>query len=64
MEGVSGNTRGPTRIVDFKLDSGANVTIIAEVTLNQMKPKPNLKSVYTKLTSPGGQLACLGQFVA
>ena len=51
-------------LVNFKLDSGANVTVIAEATLNQMKPKPKLKPVYIRLTSPGGQLACLGQFVA
>ena len=61
MEGDCGNTRG---LVNFKLDSGADVTIIAEATLNQMKPKPKLKPVYTRLTSPRGQLACLGQFVA
>ena len=42
------------------IDSGADVTIIAEATLNQMKPKPKLKPVYIRLTSPGGQLACLG----
>ena len=51
-------------LVNFTLDSGADVTIIAEATLIQMKPKPKLKPVYTKLTSPGGQLSCLGQFVA
>ena len=51
-------------LVNFKLDSGVDVTIIAEATLNQMKPKPKLKSVYTRVTSPRGQLACLGQFVA
>ena len=50
-------------LVNFKLDSGADVIIIAEATLNQMKPKPKLKPVYIRLTSPGGQLACLGQFV-
>ena len=51
-------------LVNFKLDSGADVTIIAVATLNQIKPQSKLKSVYTKLTSPCGQLVCLGQFVA
>ena len=51
-------------LVNIKLNSGADVTIIVEATLNQMKPKLKLKPVYTKLTSPGGQLVCLGQFVA
>ena len=43
-------------LVDFKLDSGADVAIIAEATLNQLKHKP----FYTKPTRPGGQLACVG----
>ena len=48
-------------LFNFKLDSGADVTIIEEATFNHML---KLKPVYTKLTSPGGQLTCLGQFVA
>ena len=44
-------------LVNFKLDSGADVTIIAEATLNQLIKKLKLKPVYNKLTSPGGQLA-------
>ena len=36
-------------LVNFKLDSGADVTIRAEATLNQIKPKPKLKPVYTTL---------------
>ena len=51
-------------LIDFKLDSGADITIISEATLNEMKPKPKLKPVYTKSTSPGGQLSYVGQFMA
>ena len=42
-------------LVNIKLNSGSDVTIIAEATLNQMKPKLKLKPVY---------LVCLGQFIA
>jgi hypothetical protein len=38
-------------LFNFKLDSGADVTIIEEATFNHML---KLKPVYTKLTSPGG----------
>ena len=50
-------------LVNFKLDSGANVTIVAEATLNQLIPKAKLNPVYNKLTNLGGQLAWW-QFVA
>ena len=50
--------------INFKIDSGADVTIISETVLNKLKPKPKLQSIKTRLTSPGGQLACRGQFMA
>ena len=50
--------------IDFKLDSGADVTVISEATLNRLSPKPKLRAAQTKLVSPGGPLSCRGQFVA
>lgn len=50
--------------VDFKLDSGADVTIISDKTWKSMRPRPKLNSVQSKLTSPGGPLECVGQFIA
>lgn len=50
-------------LIDFKLESDADITIISEATLNEMKPKPKLKPVYTKPTSPDGLLAYVGQFM-
>ena len=50
--------------IDFKLDSGADVTVISETTLNKLNPTPELETVQTKLMSPGGPLTCKGQFMA
>lgn len=50
--------------IDFKLDSGADVTVISEATLKKLQPMPNLETVQTKLMSPGGPLPCKGQFMA
>lgn len=50
--------------IDVKLDSGADITVVAEPTWKKMIPKPKLQPVQTKLTSPGGPLTCIGQFLA
>ena len=50
--------------VRFKIDSGADVTVLTESSYNHLKPKPELKSTNTSLSSPGGPLSCMGQFTA
>ena len=50
-------------IVDFKIDSGADVTVISDETYNRLKKRSKLKSTKTPLDSPGGKLKCIGQFI-
>ena len=50
--------------IEFKLDSGADVTVVSEAILNRLSPKATLWAAHTKLMSPGGPLFCRGQFVA
>lgn len=48
--------------VDFKIDTGADISVISEKTLLSLKCKPKLTKVTAKLESPGGKLQCKGQF--
>ena len=48
----------------FKIDSGADTSIISEETCNTMGPRPKLKPITTTLLGVGGPLVCKGQFVA
>ncbi|XP_023285825.1 uncharacterized protein K02A2.6-like [Seriola lalandi dorsalis] len=50
--------------VNFKIDSGADTTIVNEATYNHLRVKPKLSPVTSKLDSPGGTMACRGQFLA
>lgn len=50
--------------VDFKLDSGVDVSIISEATFKKLCPQPTLDEEMSKLQSPGGQIRYLGQFTA
>ena len=50
--------------VVFKIDTGADVSIIPETVYQSMSSRPRLQQTATKLTSPGGRLACLGEFQA
>ena len=50
--------------VNFKIDSGADTTIINEATFKRLRVKPNLRPVTTKLDSPGGRVSHKGQFMA
>lgn len=52
------------RQIKFKLDTGADVSIISKVEYNQLNPKPKLKQTKAKLNSPGGKLSCVGEFDA
>ena len=49
---------------DFKIDTGADVSVISEERYKELKPKPSLKSTTVKLQSPGGPVQCIGHFVA
>ena len=50
--------------IDFKLDSGADVSIISEKAWEDLRPRVKLNDVTAKLMSPGGPLNCKGQFIA
>ena len=50
--------------LNFKIDSGAYVTVISEDIYRRMPNRPHLKPSKVVLNSPGGQLSNLGQFVA
>lgn len=48
-------------LVGFKIDAGADVTIIREETYHSLVPKGPLKPTDIPLDSPGGELQCRGQ---
>ena len=50
--------------VTFKIDTGADVSIISERTFHSLKRKPLLKKSKAILTSPGGRLQVKGEFWA
>ena len=50
--------------VTFKIDTGADTTIISEKTYTSLKRRPALRPVTSVLTSPGGKLECKGYFIA
>ncbi len=42
--------------IDFKIDSGADTSVIPEDTFSQLKYKPKLRKTVNKLVSPDGKL--------
>ena len=50
--------------VKFKLDTGADVSVITEETCRQLNLRSHLKAVQTKLMTPSGPLLPSGQFIA
>ena len=50
--------------INFKIDSGADVTVISEYIYCRMPNRPHLEPSKVVRNSPGGQLSNLGQFVA
>ena len=48
--------------VTFKIDSGADVSVITESTYNKLPNRPVLEPVNRKMRSVGGVLTCLGRF--
>ena len=55
---------GGSKPVDFKIDSGADVSVMSYSKYLTLKPRPSLSEVTTNLSSPGGPLNCKGRFVA
>ncbi|KAK7878017.1 hypothetical protein WMY93_031330 [Mugilogobius chulae] len=50
--------------ITFKIDTGADVTVINQSTYNLMTPEIKLQPPNTKFVSPGGDLSCMGSFQA
>uniref|UniRef100_H3APJ0 Peptidase A2 domain-containing protein n=1 Tax=Latimeria chalumnae TaxID=7897 RepID=H3APJ0_LATCH len=50
--------------VNFKIDTGADASVISEATYLSMHNPPQLMSTDTILNSPGGKLQCKGLFSA
>lgn len=48
--------------VTFKIDTGADTSVISEDTYHKLKHQPALARDNTSLDSPGGKLNCLGLF--
>lgn len=47
--------------VEFKIDTGADVSVISEYTYHSLIPKCPLEPSIIPLDSPGGELQCLGK---
>ena len=45
--------------ISFKLDTGADVSVISTETFENLNPKLTLKKTSATLQSPGGKLSCL-----
>ena len=50
--------------VSFKIDTGADVSIISESCFKNLKARPALRKSKTILKSPGGNVNCKGYFIA
>ena len=51
--------------VQFKIDTGADISVISVSTYQSLTPRPKLKPSNAMLSSPGGMLNyCKGQFTA
>ena len=50
--------------INFRIDTGADVTVISKTTYHQFENPPRLAPCQLRLASPGGSLKTLGQFKA
>ena len=50
------------RAVDFKIDTGADVSVISKEVYDSLQPRPRLRQSDAILRSPGGTLPYLGMF--
>ncbi|XP_063042998.1 uncharacterized protein K02A2.6-like [Engraulis encrasicolus] len=51
-------------LVDFKIDTGADITVMTEKTYSKLPNKPQLAKTTVSATSPGGEVVCIGKFLA
>ena len=52
------------RSMNFKIDSGADTSVISVDTYHSLSRTPNLMTSRADLMGPGGKLECLGMFRA
>ena len=52
------------RRISFKIDTGADVSVIPKRVYDSLRPKPKLRPSFASLRSPGGELRHLGTFNA
>uniref|UniRef100_A0A669BGT0 Gypsy retrotransposon integrase-like protein 1 n=1 Tax=Oreochromis niloticus TaxID=8128 RepID=A0A669BGT0_ORENI len=50
--------------VDFKIDTGADTTVMTETTFNKLQQRPKLIQCKPTVYSPGGKVKCMGKFLA
>ena len=50
------------RTVNFKTDTGADVSVISKEVYDSLQPRPRLRQSDAILRSPGGTLPYLGMF--
>ena len=51
-------------VVNFKIDTGADISVMSDKSYRQLKRKPELSQSEVRLTSPGGRLTVRGEFYA
>ena len=55
-------SEGIWKTVNFKIDSGADTSVISDATYRRMNNPPKLEQSKTPLYGPGGKLKCQGYF--
>ncbi|XP_054878905.1 uncharacterized protein LOC129353585 [Poeciliopsis prolifica] len=50
--------------VNFKIDTGADTTVMTDATFNSLQQKPKLHKSRSTVYSPGGKVRCVGSFLA
>ncbi len=50
--------------VDFKIDTGADTTVVTEETFSRLRQRPRLIISRPTVYSPGGKVLCMGKFLA
>ena len=50
--------------IKFKIDTGADVTVMSKAAYNGMKNPPPLQNTQLRLNSPGGMVCVVGEFTA
>lgn len=50
--------------IEFKIDTGADTTVMKEETFSELQPRPRLIVSRPTVYSPGGKVLCVGKFLA